>query len=667
MSRDTLLEQGTNVTETQQTEAHAAHAMLRGLLEAAPDAMMVVRPDGTIAALNSQLCRMFGYDRDELLGGPLEGLVPERFRDTHLHHRGRYFGEPRTRPMGAGLDLRGRRKDGSEFAVEISLSPMQTDAGPLVTAAVRDISERKLVETRLRTSLEEEQRRFRLLVESVREYAIFMLDLQGRILTWNRGAEEVQGYRAEEIIGRHVSRFFPEEDVAAGRPERELGFAVESGRFEDEVWRVRKDGSRFWASVVITPVFGEPGQVTGYATVTRDLTERKRAEDALLEADRRKNEFLGMLSHELRNPLAPIRNSLYILARATPGGEQALRAMRVIERQVQHTTRLVDDLLDVTRITRGKIRLQRERVDLGELARRTAEDHRELFAKSGVLLDVTVEADPVIVVADPVRVVQVIGNLLHNSVKFTPRGGSTTLAVERGQGFGIVTVRDTGAGLGPEVLPHLFEPFVQADRTLDRSPGGLGLGLALVKGLAELHGGSVVAQSAGAGRGATFTVRLPLERRDAPRAKAEPAPGAPRSVQRVLAIEDNIDAAETLREALELNGHAVDIALTGSEGLAKVRSFKPDVVLCDLGLPGMDGFQVARTIRADPSADGVPLVALSGYAQPEDLERSRSAGFDLHLAKPVDLDVLERILAELLQAVAARSAAGEPASPPGGS
>ncbi len=376
------------------------------------------------------------------------------------------------------------------------------------------------------------------------------------------------------------------------------------------------------------------------------LAERQRAEEALREANRRKDEFLAMLSHELRNPLAPIRNSLYILERAEPGGAQASRAQAVIERQVQHMTRLIDDLLDVTRISRGKIRLQRERLELNGLVRRVADDHREQFTRNGVALEVAICDEPLHVEGDPTRLAQVVGNLLQNAAKFTPRGGRARLSLRRSaEGSALVQVRDDGAGIAPETLSELFEPFVQAETSLDRSHGGLGLGLALAKNLVELHGGEVRAASPGLGQGAEFTVCLPL----APAAEAKQGPASQATVtggaRRVLLIEDNVDAAETLREALELGGHRVEVALTGPEGLAKARALKPEVVLCDIGLPQLDGYAVARAIRSDPELRSAQLVALSGYALPEDVQRSREAGFDKHMVKPPDMGALQALLA----------------------
>jgi signal transduction histidine kinase len=368
----------------------------------------------------------------------------------------------------------------------------------------------------------------------------------------------------------------------------------------------------------------------------------------LLEADRRKNEFLAVLSHELRNPLAPIRNSVYILNRATPGGEQARRAVAVIDRQATQLSNLVDDLLDVTRITRNKVRLQKQHLDLNQVVHRAAEDNRTFFERNEVRLSCDLAPAPVPVDADATRVAQMIGNLLQNAAKFTPHGGHAHISVASEDGEAVVRVVDNGVGMAPETVARLFQPFMQADQSLDRNKGGLGLGLALIKGLVEMHGGSIQAQSDGLGKGAAFVVRLPL---DAEAALERPAGRVrgPRICRRVLIIEDNLDAAESLREALELGAHEVGVAYSGPEGLEKARSFRPDVVLCDIGLPGMDGYEVARAVREDPALRSIFLVALSGYALPEDLEKAAAAGFHHHLAKPPSVDALERVLSELLE------------------
>jgi PAS domain S-box-containing protein len=365
----------------------------------------------------------------------------------------------------------------------------------------------------------------------------------------------------------------------------------------------------------------------------------------LEEADQNKNRFLAMLSHELRNPLAPIRSSLVLLERAAPGAAQARRAQEIIGRQVAHMTHLVDDLLDVNRISSGKIQLRFERVDLRDVVARTAEDLRALFTAGGVVLSVALGGEPLFVRGDRTRLAQVVGNLLQNAAKFTSQGGKAAISVERQGQAAVVRVRDDGAGIEASMLDHLFEPFAQSDTTLDRSRGGLGLGLALVRGLVEMHGGQATARSDGLGCGAEFEVRVPLDAgASAPAVEPPPPVDAPAS-RRVLIIEDNYDAAESLRDVLELDGHSVETAPDGPDGLAIARRFAPEIVLCDIGLPGMDGFEVARAIRADAALRATFLVALTGYATPEDVARAREAGFDTHLAKPPSIDAVERLVA----------------------
>jgi PAS domain S-box-containing protein len=414
--------------------------------------------------------------------------------------------------------------------------------------------------------------------------------------------------------------------------------------------------------------------VSHLADVAWTIIERKRAEKALQESEARsretaaalakadinKNHFLAVLSHELRNPLAPITNSLFILDHAVPGGQQAHRAQSVIGRQVAQLARLVDDLLDVTRIARNKIPLQRQRLELGELVRRTMDDHRPQFESNQVHLELAPTSQPVFVNGDSNRLAQMVGNLLQNSAKFTGPGGRTRVSVSTDSEAkqAVVRVTDTGVGMDQEMLARLFQPFAQADATLDRSKGGLGLGLALVKGLAELHGGTIAAHSPGLGQGAEFVVRLPLALEEV--AADEPARSlAAGGRRRVLIIEDNIDAADSLREAIEFSEHEVEVAYNGPAGIAKARKYMPEIVFCDIGLPGMDGFDVARAFRADDALKGAYLVALSGYALPEDVQRATEAGFDQHLAKPPNLQSLEQTIARVPAAKVAPEPMGE--------
>jgi hemerythrin-like metal-binding protein len=378
--------------------------------------------------------------------------------------------------------------------------------------------------------------------------------------------------------------------------------------------------------------------------------QRSRLERALAsvsEADRRKDEFLGMLSHELRNPLAPIRSSIYLLEHAAPGSEQARRAREVIRRQTEHLSRLVDDLLDAKRLSTGKFRLHPIRLELVRHVRDAVDDMRALFMSRQVHLELAEPREPAIWInGDATRIAQIVTNLLHNASKFTNPGGHVVVSVERKGGFAHLNVRDDGVGVAPELVPQVFEPFVQGEKTLHRSRGGLGLGLSLVRGIAELHGGSVSARSEGVGKGTEFLVSLPTA--DPPVASAPPLEVPRRGVRRrILLVEDNRDAAETLRDVLELTvGNAVEIAADGEAGVEAARARPPEVVVCDLGLPGIDGYELARRIRDAPGAEReCRLVALSGYAAPEDVERSLRAGFDYHLAKPPDIEELLKLVA----------------------
>lgn len=367
--------------------------------------------------------------------------------------------------------------------------------------------------------------------------------------------------------------------------------------------------------------------------------------DELREADRRKNEFIAVLSHELRNPLAPIKNSLHVLEAAAPGSDNAKRAMRIIDRQVNQLARLVDDLLDVTRITQNKIQLQRQRVDLNEIVLRTVEDNRSIFERKSVNLSVNLSDAPVFVDGDSARLSQVVSNLLQNAAKFTPASGATAVTVARDEAAerAVVRVADTGVGIEEAMLERLFQPFMQADTTLDRTNGGLGLGLALVKGLVELHGGEVSASSEGLDKGSELVVRIPLDARSAPPSEP-PVLSVPRSPLRVLIIEDNRDAADSLRGVLSQYGCDVEVAYDGTSGIDNARRLNPDVVFCDIGLPGISGYEVAKALRADEARRKAVLVALTGYALPEDRERAKAAGFDHHLAKPASLDRLKSVL-----------------------
>ena len=471
---------------------------------------------------------------------------------------------------------------------------------------------------------------------------------EGGIVGANDALLEMIGYTREELDSGTINwqQLTPPEHLHLD--ERALAEIQNRGvcaAFEKEY--IHKSGHRIPILVAGAAFTGTADQGIFFAI---DLTERKRAEQALLEADRAKSDFLAALSHELRNPLAPIRNGLTILEYASPDSEEARTARAVIGRQVDQLVRLVNDLLDITRISRNKLQLQPERLELGQLVGRTVEDHRSQFQAAGVRLELAGVADPLFVDADRNRLAQALGNLLQNASKFSDRGGLTTITVTPDHGKSRVEIRiaDSGVGVTAEVLPRLFQPFVQADNTLARGQGGLGLGLALVKAIVELHGGQINARSDGLGKGTEFVLTLPLAQAlpaQQPESRERPAP----SSRRVLVIDDNVDAANALQFLLKVvfRVREITVAHTGPEGLEKARAFRPELVLCDIGLPGMDGYAIASAIRADPELRDARLVAVTGYTQPEDVRRAIDAGFEWHVAKPLEVEEMKKILRHL--------------------
>ncbi len=514
----------------------------------------------------------------------------------------------------------------------------------------RQVADRTSELRKTNLDLQTSEERYRLLVEGATGFAIIMLDLEGRVTTWNVGAERLLGYQEQEVLGTGFSRFFTPEDVAAGRPERELKNAAATEIGSDDNLLVRKDGTRFWASGATTALRDETGQLRAYSKIVRDVTERKRAEEALQEADRHKNEHLAMLAHELRNPLGAIANATRVIRMAHDKPSTVAAASVTLERQTAQMVRLVDDLLDITRISQGKIELRLQRVDLGSAMSLAAETARALSHGADVELIVELPQPPVLLYADPARLAQIIGNLLHNACKFTDKGGVVTLSGGIEEGEAVIRVRDSGIGIAADQLTKIFEMFAQVDRSLERSRGGLGIGLTLVRHLAELHGGSVEAHSDGIGKGSEFVLRLPLmnaatEADAAP--QREPASRARLVRRRVLVVDDNRDAADSLAMILEMLGHEARAVYDGIDAIEAARTFLPDVVLLDIGLPRLNGYDAARRIGAEAWSRDMVLVALTGWGQQEDRDRARHAGFQGHLIKPVDQAALDALLAEL--------------------
>jgi len=516
-----------------------------------------------------------------------------------------------------------------------------------ILLAIEDVTQRKE---------DEAHRRHQFLLEHSRD-AIIVRDAAKTVTFWNRGAEETYGWSKDEARGQGTDTL-PQTFLPSTSPDIDAALR-ESGLWEGELRQTRRDGTQIVVESRQVLLRDEQGAVVATLEINRDMTERRRLEDQarrlvteLSEADRSKNEFLAMLAHELRNPLAPIASALQILQRTDAGDASNERAKQVMARQMHKMVRIIDDLLDVSRISRGKIDLQKERVELAEVVTSAVETSQPLIDAAGQELTVSLPPDLTYLDADRTRLAQVFSNLLTNAAKYTARGGRIWLSVEREGREAVVRVRDTGIGIGPDMLPRVFDMFMQVDHSYERAHAGLGIGLTLVRTIVQLHGGSVQADSAGLGQGSEFTVRLPVTSRESkertsrlPRATGEAA--APVPTRRILVVDDNVDAAEMVGMQLTLMGHEVRIVCDTFAALEAARSFRPEIVFLDIGLPGMNGYEVARRLRSELGAETPVLVALTGFDREEDRRRSREAGLEYHLVKPVEPGALEQLVATL--------------------
>ena len=760
---------------------HAQREWLRVTLSSIGDAVITTDTKGSITYLNPVAVSLTGWTQEEASGIQLDlvfKIINEETRET--------VENPATRALREGLVVGLANhtllvaKDGTERAIDDSAAPIRNANGEVagVVLVFRDVTDRRKAEQALRESEE----RFRLLVEGAEDYAIFTLDPQGNITSWNLGAERIKGYRAEEIIGKYFSCFYPPERVEAGQPDRELEAATAKGRFEDEGWRLRKDGSKFWANVIITALRDETGRLKGFSKITRDRTEDMRRESQIRESElrfrrlfetakdgilildaangkiteanpfiaellgyptdeligrelwqiglfqdieasqaafqqlqaqgyiryhdlpletkggrkaevefisnvynvdhhpviqcnirditerrlleraeaqaesladlhRRKDEFLAMISHELRNPLAAITNAVQILDLQKDEQPIQQKARTIIRRQAGNLVVLVNDLLEVSRILTGRIQLHQEDLDARGIVQQAVETTRPLIDLGKHELSVSLPAEPTWLYADALRLEEAIVNLLNNAAKYTPEGGHIWLSLEQEGDEIVLRVKDDGVGIAPESLPHIFELFTQAPRSLDRSQGGLGIGLAVVRKLVEMHGGTVAAQSAGLGKGSEFVLRLPVLSSPTGRSEAlsNETRKQPDAGWHVLVVDDNVDSADSIAMLLQLSGHEVRVVYSGQAALETSIEYKPDIVLLDIGLPGMDGYEVARRLREHAALKEVKLIAVTGYGQDADRLQSQEAGFDYHLVKPVDAQKLQEVLVALMK------------------
>jgi PAS domain S-box-containing protein len=544
---------------------------------------------------------------------------------------------------------RGKEFDGEEIIIErpdggrrtalTHANPILDERG-LVIGAVNvliDITDLKRAE--------EAQRLLAAIVESS-EDAIVSKTLDGIITSWNAGAERLFGYAAAEAVGQPVTLIIPAE---RHEEERLILERLRRGeRIEHfETVRQARDGRLIDISLTISPIRDAVGRVVGASKVARDIGPQKRAEGASTEANRRKDEFLAVLAHELRSPLAPLQNAVEIVRRSLDRPAVATEFANMMERQIEHMKRLIDDLLDVSRITRGKLVLRRAHIDVAGVVRSALETTGAQIAAAKHELTVVLPPDPVWIDADQVRLSQALANLLSNAAKYTPPGGKIRLTVERRDGGVVITVEDSGIGLEPGQFEKIFEMFGQVDHSLERRRGGLGIGLSLARQLVGLHGGTVTARSEGPDRGSQFSIWLPIQRARHDAATRTPASGEPQALAacRILLADDHEDGAASLAALLRLRGHTVSIARDGIEAVALAEATDPEVVLLDIGMPGLNGYEAARRIRAQPGGADRTLIALTGYGEQNARLESERAGFDQHLVKPVNLDALQAVLA----------------------
>jgi PAS domain S-box-containing protein len=632
------------------------------LVDAVTDyAIFILAPDGIIRSWNQGAERIMGYEEEEAVGrhfsifyGPEDRAAkkPQRELETAL-------AEGRVEDEGWRL-----RKDGRPFWANTIITTLRDDTGELrgFAKVTRDVSAQRRAEEQLRQSAEI----FQLLVSSVRDYAIFMLDPNGNIATWNNGAQRIKGYAPHEIIGRHFSTFYSDEDNANGKPARELEIARAEGSVEDEGWRLRKDGTRFWANVVITAVYDEHRELRGFAKVTRDITDRKQAEEmqhALLEqrearlqaeeerrraessyrvaqeANRAKDEFLMTLSHELRTPMTAILGWSRLLPSMSPDDPIFGEAVAAIASGAQLQARLIDDILDVSRIVSGKLRLAPETIEVTRVVMNAVDAVSQTAEAKQITITTSFAPALGMMVADPTRIQQIIWNLLTNAVKFTPRKGEVQISARRTASHVQISVCDNGEGIDPQFLPHIFEPFRQAESPQTRVHGGLGLGLSIVRYIAEAHGGTVTAESEGRGKGSNFTVTLPVRAITAATAPVRPSHGSEpfrgrdrlRDVT-IIVVDDDNDSRKMIAAVLRAAGATVIPLDSATAALEVIDQHRPDLILTDIAMPEMDGYAFTRTLRGRPDGRELKIVALSAF--PARAEHGND--FNAFLSKPID-------------------------------
>ncbi|MBA2965494.1 MULTISPECIES: CheR family methyltransferase [Ramlibacter] len=658
---------------TERKQAEEVRMWLSAVVGSVNDAIISFALDRTILSWNAAAEAMFGYTAEESIGQLLDLLVQDGDDDGSPQRivASIVAGQPVTQ-----LEVQRRRKDGQPVFISLSAAPIRDGGGAVIggTAIARDITASRAAAEALRLSEE----RLRLIVESAREYAIFATDLERNVTHWNTGAERLLGYSGSEMLGRSADIVFTAEDRAAGAPEDEARRALADGRASDDRVHVRKDGGQFWADGVAMPMHDQQGRPIGFVKVLRDQTEARETQQALQrsqaelvqslqetqaarraleEADVAKDRFLAVLSHELRNPLASIASASELLLMTGLPEAARGKAAEVVQRQARAMKVLLDELLDVSRLALGRLSLSRRRISLTLVIQNALEASRPLVQAAAHELVVSLPPESVEVDADPVRLAQVVSNLVGNSAKYTPEGGRIEVSAEVFHDEVVITVSDNGIGMEPAEIDRMFDLFSQGERSMSRSNGGLGIGLALARNIVELHGGWIMASSAGTGRGCQMRVGLPLvpgTGEPAPPAVLVPQPqpqpvvaAAAAEGDLILVADDNGDAAWGMAKLLELSGFRALLARSGEEALRLAQEQRPAVALLDIGMPDLSGHDVARRVRAEPWGQQMILIAATGWGQEEDVRQSMAAGFDAHLTKPLNVGRVKSLVEEI--------------------
>jgi PAS domain S-box-containing protein len=626
-------------------------AMLAAIIESSQDAIISMTLDGIILTWNVGAEKLFGYSESEAVNQPITLIVPparideeqEILRRLKCGQRIEHYETVRV------------AKDGRKIDISLTISPLRDAHGRLIGASkiARDITDRK----RSAAAVRESEDRYRRLAELL-PVGVYTCEAPSGVITYfNKHAVQLWGRtpgvrNSQERFCGSFRMYLPDGTLI---PHEQCPAAIslrEGREFRhEEVVLERPDGSRITALVNITPIRDASGRIAGVVNAFQDISAIKQAEQALVEADRRKDQFLATLAHELRNPLAPLSNGidlLRLIGATQPVAKEVRQIHEMIDRQVTHMVRLIDDLLEFSRISRGKIQLKRKPVELRAIIEHARETSQPCIEAGGHALELRLPSESIIVNGDVDRLSQIFCNLLNNAAKYTDRGGSISVVAERVGGEAVVAVRDTGIGIPREMLASVFDLFAQVDNPLRQNQDGLGIGLSLVQSLVTMHGGTVEARSDGLGQGSEFVVRLPIVDGGRPGVKSAPRSRAPQvgdsPALPVLVVDDNRDAADSLGRLLRCLGSDVQVVYDGPAALAAIVARRSTLIFMDLGMPGMSGYELAREIRQNPDNKDIVLVALTGWGQAEDRRRSLEAGVDHHLVKPVDVDVLEAIL-----------------------